>query len=152
MRSLLAYGIQAHVGTVALFLAYRVDILLVNYFLGPAAAGVYSVALTLSEVLRAIPEAGQMAIYARTAADGQLPVIGSMTRVILIGTCASSLLIAGLNYWLVPLVFGAASRQRRWPSSRLFRDLRGSRSPIRSLRCWSSGDASGRRALRPSRA
>ena len=108
MRSLLAYGLQAHAGTVALFLAYRVDILLVNYFLGPAAAGVYSVALTLSEVLRAIPEAGQMAIYARTATDGQLPVIGSMTRIILIGTIASSLVVAGLNYWLVPMVFGAA--------------------------------------------
>ena len=108
MRSLLAYGVQAHVGTVALFLAYRFDILLVNYFLGPAAAGVYSVALTLSEALRAIPEAGQMAIYARTAADGHLPVVGSMTRMILVATGAGSVLVAGLNFWLVPLVFGVA--------------------------------------------
>ena len=49
-----------------------------------------------------------MAIYARSAADGQLPVVGSMTRIILVATGASSVLMAALNYWLVPLVFGVA--------------------------------------------
>jgi antigen flippase len=108
MCALSTYGIQAHAGTVALFLAYRSDILLVNYFLGPASAGVYSVALTLSEVLRAIPEAGQMAIYARAAGDAQLPAVGSFTRMIVVATGAGSVLVAGLNYLLVPVVFGAA--------------------------------------------
>ena len=49
-----------------------------------------------------------MAIYARTAADGHLPVVGSMARMILVATGAGSVLVAGLNFWLVPLVFGVA--------------------------------------------
>jgi O-antigen/teichoic acid export membrane protein len=105
MRGLLGSGVQMHVGTLALFLAYRLDILLVNHYLGPAAAGVYSIALTVSELIRAIPEVGQMTIYsASTGRD--LPDVGPTARATVLATVVGSALVAALNFWAVPFFFG----------------------------------------------
>jgi O-antigen/teichoic acid export membrane protein len=107
MRGLLTSGFQMHVGTVALFLAYRCDILLVNHFLGPAAAGVYSIALTVSELIRAIPEFGQLSVYSGSA-DGKIPNVGQTARITVLATVVASCLMAVVNFWAVPLLFGPA--------------------------------------------
>jgi O-antigen/teichoic acid export membrane protein len=107
MAGLLRFGVQAHVGTVALFLTYRLDLLVVNYLLGPGAAGVYSIALTLSEILRVLPEAGQMAIYSHRTAEGQLAAVVPVARTVLLSTTMVSVATAAVGYWLIPVVFGA---------------------------------------------
>ena len=107
MRDLVTSGFQMHVGTVALFLAYRCDILLVNHFLGPAAAGVYSIALTVSELIRAIPELGQMSVYSGSS-DGEIPDVGQTARITILATVVASCIMATANFWAVPLLFGPA--------------------------------------------
>lgn len=105
---LLRYGLVAHVAVVSLFMAYRLDLLLVNHFMDPAAAGVYSVALTLSEMLRAIPELAQMTVFSRSSrgdgAQAAQHVCGAAAAL----TAAIGLLAAGASFWLVGMVFGAA--------------------------------------------
>jgi len=43
------YGVKAQVANLMQFLNYRLDIFLVNYFVNPAAVGIYSVAVSLAE-------------------------------------------------------------------------------------------------------
>jgi O-antigen/teichoic acid export membrane protein len=47
MSRCLSYGWKAHLSNLISFLNYRADLFLVNFFLGPAGAGVYSVAIQL---------------------------------------------------------------------------------------------------------
>jgi O-antigen/teichoic acid export membrane protein len=108
MGALLTFGVQAHLGTLALFLAYRFDLLLVNRLLGATAAGVYSIALTLSEILRVFPEAGQMRVFSLPSAAGQQPQVAAIARPVLLVTAIGGVSLAALSVWLVPLVFGAA--------------------------------------------
>jgi O-antigen/teichoic acid export membrane protein len=70
MRSTLAFGLKGHVGNVLQFFNYRLDMFIVNYFLGPAGAGLYSVSVRLAELLWYLPNAVGFAIFPKVAATG----------------------------------------------------------------------------------
>ncbi len=107
---LLRYGLKSQIGTLALLLAYRSDLFLVNAYLGVAAAGIYSVALTLSEILRGIAETAQMLVVAR-AADVDLSARAeAVARQALLATVGAGLLMAAVSDKLVPALFGEAYR------------------------------------------
>lgn len=103
---LVSFSLQAQLGFVALFLAYRLDLLLVNRMLGPAAAGIYSVALSLSEILRGLPEMGQAMIMARSSSV-DMSLIPAVTRMVLLLTAVAALGGLILSQWLIPFLFGA---------------------------------------------
>lgn len=107
LAPLLTGGIGAHLATLALFLTYRFDLLLVNHLIGPHAAGLYSVALTLSEMLRGLPEIGQTIVLARSSSMDIRTVVRDTTRVVILATAIGGTGAALLGYWLIPLVFGA---------------------------------------------
>lgn len=50
-KASLSYGIKAHLSNVVTFVNYKADIFLVNLFVGPAAAGVYVIAVQFAERL-----------------------------------------------------------------------------------------------------
>ena len=50
-KSAINYGYKAHLSNIMAFVNYKVDIFLVNFFLNPASAGVYVIAVQLSERL-----------------------------------------------------------------------------------------------------
>jgi O-antigen/teichoic acid export membrane protein len=50
-RRCLSYGWKAHLSNVLSFLNYRADVLLLNFFLNPAAAGIYMIAVKIAEQL-----------------------------------------------------------------------------------------------------
>lgn len=50
-RQLIGYGWKSHLGNIVGFLNYRVDTILLNYFLAPAATGIYVVAVQIAEQL-----------------------------------------------------------------------------------------------------
>jgi O-antigen/teichoic acid export membrane protein len=70
IRSTLAFGLKGHVGIVLQFFNYRLDMFIVNYFLGPAGAGLYSVSVRLAELLWYLPNAVGFAIFPKVAATG----------------------------------------------------------------------------------
>ena len=107
LRPLLSYGVKSHVGSIALFLTYRVDILIVNYYLGLSAAGVYSVAIALSEILRGIPETAQIVVLSRSGRNLRSES-ESVCRIALAATVVFGVLLAISSHWLVPLVFGSS--------------------------------------------
>jgi len=68
-RSVLSFGLKGQVGNILQFFNYRLDMLLVNYFLGPAGVGIYSVSVRLAEILWYFPNAVGFVIFPKAATD-----------------------------------------------------------------------------------
>jgi len=69
MRSTLGYGLRGYVGNVLQFFNYRLDMFIVNYFLGTAGTGIYSVSVALAELLWYLPNAVGFVIFPKAAAS-----------------------------------------------------------------------------------
>lgn len=63
----LSFGLKGHIGNMLQFFNYRLDIFFVNYFLGPAGVGIYSVSVGLAELLWYFPNAVGFVIFPRAA-------------------------------------------------------------------------------------
>jgi O-antigen/teichoic acid export membrane protein len=66
----LAYGLRGHVGTVSQHFIYRLDALLVNYFLGTGGVGLYVAAVRIAEVLLLVPNAMAFVVFPAAASRG----------------------------------------------------------------------------------
>ncbi len=71
LRRALAYGVPAESGVLLTQAAARLDLLLVFAFSGSAAAGVYSVALTIGALVNLAPSAIAFAAFPRLAQQQQ---------------------------------------------------------------------------------
>lgn len=63
----LKFGIKGYLGNVIQFLNYRLDMLLVNFFLSVAFVGYYTIAVSFAEALWYFPSAVGTVIFARTS-------------------------------------------------------------------------------------
>ena len=54
-------------GNVLQFFNYRLDLFLVNYFLGPSGVGIYTVAVSMGEMLWYLPNAVSFVIFPKAA-------------------------------------------------------------------------------------
>ncbi len=74
LRNSLSYGVREHVGNLAMFLAYRVDVFFVAAYGGAKAVGIYAIAVLLAEMFFYLPHAVSTALFPRvtggTASDG----------------------------------------------------------------------------------
>lgn len=83
-RFLLRRGVPSLGLTAGQSMTFRVDRYIIGAVLGPGAVGIYSVAATLSEILRLIPSAlGQVAFF-RTASRSLQPKVLERARLILL--------------------------------------------------------------------
>ncbi len=103
---LVRYGLKAHVGAIGLFLAYRLDILIVNYLVGPTGAGLYAIALTLSELLRGLPETAQAVVVSRFRQDDFIAAATTAARLAAAATLVVGLGLVSTARWVVPFLFG----------------------------------------------
>jgi O-antigen/teichoic acid export membrane protein len=110
MRPLVTYGLRSQAGTLALILAYRSDLFMAEHALGASATGVYSVALTLSEVLRGVPETGQALVVSHATREGLTAYAESAARRTALATATAGAVLAAASHLLVPVVFGAPYR------------------------------------------
>jgi O-antigen/teichoic acid export membrane protein len=69
-RRMLAYGFRAYVAVVVSFLVIRLDLLLVNGYLGSRQAGLYSVAATLADGMYVLPAVVGLNLFPRVARSG----------------------------------------------------------------------------------
>jgi O-antigen/teichoic acid export membrane protein len=70
LKECISLGFRAYLGNVVQFFNYRLDIFVVNYFVGVANVGLYSTAVTGAELLWYIPQAVSTILFPRTAATG----------------------------------------------------------------------------------
>lgn len=107
-----AYGIQAHLANILGFLNYRVDMFMVNGFLGAAAVGLYAVGVGLVERLWMISQAASTILFPRVAAETEeerrkefTPLVA---RTVLWITAISAFVLALLSRWIVLLLYSEA--------------------------------------------
>ena len=67
IREMLGYAFRIYVATLVSFLVIRIDLLLVNSYLGPDQAGTYSVAAALGQGLYLLPTVVGLNLFARVA-------------------------------------------------------------------------------------
>ena len=67
--AMIRYGGRAYVACLLAFLVIRSDLLLVNYFLGTGAAGVYSITVQIADTLLLLPVTIGMILLPRVAAE-----------------------------------------------------------------------------------
>jgi len=72
-RAVLGYGWKAHLSNVITFVNYRSDIFLVNFFLSPAATGIYVIAVQISEKLWMPSQAVSTVLFPRLSAMKDRP-------------------------------------------------------------------------------
>ncbi|NLO91339.1 MAG: oligosaccharide flippase family protein [Elusimicrobia bacterium] len=68
-RDAFAYGLKVYLGSVFSFVDYRVNMLLLNLFLNPAATGIYYAALRLAEGVWLVSSSASTVLFPRVASD-----------------------------------------------------------------------------------
>lgn len=90
------YGLSVQAGSVAQAVGYRFDVFLVNYFLGPAATGLYFAATNLAESVWVLPSAISAALMPRVAtrdAAAAQRVTVQTTRLVLVLSVAAGFVV-----------------------------------------------------------
>jgi O-antigen/teichoic acid export membrane protein len=112
LKRSLGYGWKAHVGNILAFLNYKADVFLANLFLGPAAVGVYVIAVALAEKLWLISQAVSTVLLPRLAQlsrdDAKRKQLTPLiARWLLLITAMAALVLAWLAHTLIDVVFGS---------------------------------------------
>jgi O-antigen/teichoic acid export membrane protein len=112
-RDSLHYGWKANVSNVLAYLNYRLDVVLVNFFVGTAGAGIYTATLVLSERLWALSQAVSTVTFPRLASlhaspDKANQITEQTSRCVLVITLLISVAIAAVAYPLLTLIYGAS--------------------------------------------
>src|SRR5207253_7088014 len=66
-RRMFAYGLRAYIAIVLSYLVIKLDLLLVNGYLGPRQAGLYSVAATIADGIFVLPTVIGVNLFPRVA-------------------------------------------------------------------------------------
>ena len=113
-----AFGSKAYVGVTLFFLLLRVDQLLVEGFLGPAALGIYSLAVVLAELLWLVTDPFSAAVLRhQVAADrGRERVLADATARVSLALAIPLAVIAWtVAPYIVPLAYGEPYASVTWP-------------------------------------
>jgi len=97
------YGLKGQVGHIIQYLSYRMDIFLVNIFLGSAATGIYAVAVTLAESLWQLSSSTSLVLLPAVSSSGSQDAVamtGRSARVVTLGT----VMLAGVLSLVVPIM------------------------------------------------
>ncbi len=112
IKRAITYGVQAHLSNILGFLNYRVDMFLVNGFLGPAAVGMYAVGVGLVEKLWMISQAASTVLFPRVAAETEEQKRKEFTplvaRTVLWTSVFGALVLAFLSRWIILLLYSEA--------------------------------------------
>lgn len=111
-KSLLSYGWRAHASNVLTFFNYRADIFILNFFLAPASAGIYMVAVLLAERLWMLSQAVSTVLLPRLsrldqtdAAKAALTPI--VSRWVFIISALAALVLGLATPVLIQVLFGS---------------------------------------------
>lgn len=109
LRPSLAYGLKGYIANVLQFFNYRLDMFLINFFLGSAGVGIYSVSVALAELLWQLPNAVGFVIFPKSSATkpAQMNLFTPRVfRLTLALTALGGLGLALLGRFMILLIFG----------------------------------------------
>ena len=107
----LSYGWKAHLSNMLAFFNYKADVFLVNFFMGPAAVGVYVIAVAMSEKLWLMSQAVSTVLLPRlsqlSADENKRKTLTPLiARCVLLATLIAALTLAAVAHWLIVSIFG----------------------------------------------
>jgi O-antigen/teichoic acid export membrane protein len=151
-REMFAYGFRVYVAILASFLVIRLDLLLVNAYLGRKEAGVYSVAATLADGMFVLPMVIGLNLFPRVARGDPTAASAEVFRsvAVLYGLfCLATAPVAGIGiraffgdqydgatslyYWLLPGIFCLGLL------TILSQHFAGRGYPVQAIAIWISG-------------
>lgn len=109
LRESVAFGIRAWVGSLARFLNFRADQLLMAFIAPATALGIYAVAVNAAEVLLYFPSTTAVALMplaARSGAAARVDLVLRAFRSAALLTVAGAIVVAIIGPPLIPVVFG----------------------------------------------
>jgi len=103
-----SYGWKQHLGAVAAFVNYRVDLFFVNLLISPATAGVYYIAIQLGEAMWMISKVVSTVLLPRLAElhgeeQTRLELTPLITRLVFCLTLVGAVVVGALSPWIVRL-------------------------------------------------
>jgi O-antigen/teichoic acid export membrane protein len=99
------YGLKAHISNVMTFLNYRLDILLLGYFINPAAVGIYVVAVNVGERLSVFSQSISSVLLPRVAAEENEEVKNNLTSLVSRTLLLLIVLVSFVLFLLSDLIF-----------------------------------------------
>ncbi len=109
LKNTLRYGIKGYFANVIQFLNYRLDILLISFYLGTVSVGWYSVAVNFAEILWYVPTSLGTILFPHVANSGEQDantITSRLSRQTFLLMTLASLGVAIISPWLIPLLFG----------------------------------------------
>ena len=110
-KQVIGFGWKAHLSNVLAFVNYRMDVYLVNFFLGPMATGLYFVSVQIAERLWILSQAASIVLLPRLSAMQRKPIERlALTQkgwfVVVTATAAACFVVSLALYYLIEPVFG----------------------------------------------
>ena len=69
IKEAFGYGVKVYLGNIIGLLHYRVDLLLLNIFMNPAAVGIYSIAVAIADKLWMISQSAGLVLFPRVSSE-----------------------------------------------------------------------------------
>jgi O-antigen/teichoic acid export membrane protein len=112
LKAATKYGIKAHVGGIATSLISRSDVLMVNFFLGPGLAGLYTIAVRIVEQIWLVSQAVSTVIFPKLSAmsasePDRLRLLSIMSSAVFWSASAIAIIVASMSEFLIDALFGA---------------------------------------------
>ena len=110
LRRMLSFGVRSYVQVVTAHLLLRIDIYMVQHFLGPAHTAFYALALHFTELVLEVPQAIGLVLYPKLAALPEQEVhrlTAQTCRRTLMVTVPAAVALALLGPWIITLWYGA---------------------------------------------
>lgn len=109
LRRMLSFGIRSYVQVVTAHLLLRIDVYMVQAFLGPSQTAFYALALHFTELVLEVPQAIGLVLYPRLAAlpEAEVHRLTAQTcRRTLMVTVPAAAALALLGPWMITLWYG----------------------------------------------
>lgn len=111
IASSVKYGLKSYLNNVITYFNYRIDLLILNYFLNPTSVGYYTVAVSFAELLWIISHSASTVILPRVASleknDQKNQVTALASRVVLFFTFISIIIMFFLSNWVVKFFYSS---------------------------------------------
>jgi len=109
-KSMVIFSLKTHMGSLFIRMQERLDVFLVAFFMAPADVGIYSVALSVSEISERFSLVANSMLLSKLSQTGQdkksIRITAKLNRVILLFTLLAVVFLAILSDWIVRIAFG----------------------------------------------
>jgi len=109
LKDSLKYGVKSYLASGLEMLNYRADVFLIYAFLGPRPLGFYTIAVAVSEIIWFVSHSVAFPLFPRISSLGKeasKSLVVKTSRIVFWLSFLFTILLAGVVYWLIPILFG----------------------------------------------